>query len=137
MIDTILEMLTTRGGNLIDRLSGPLNFRLFIMPLVVSTLAFRAHMKDVKMGNPTFLGAFLLDKRERRRLLVSGLKDFGRVFIFACVLDTIYQLMVLHTFYVGELLLVATTCAIVPYFLVRGPVLRLAGRLFKKQKSQG
>ena len=103
---------------------------------MVSFLAFRAHRKDIKEGKPTFLGAFLLDKVERRRLFISGLKDFGRVFIFACVLDTIYQLMVLNSFYIGELLLVAFVCAIVPYFLVRGPILRIADMLFKKKKNQ-
>lgn len=136
MIDTILEMLTTRGGHLFDRFGGPLNFRLFVMPLMVSFLAFRAHRKDLREGNPTFLGAFLLDKDERRRLFRSGLKDFGRVFIFACVLDTIYQLMVLDPFYIGELLLVAFVCAVVPYFLVRGPILRIADRLFRKKNIQ-
>jgi hypothetical protein len=131
-METILEMLTTRVEHLIARFDGPLHFRLIVMPLVVSVLAIRAHLKDVREGNPTYLWAFFKNPAERRRLFRSGLKDFGRVFIVACVLDTTYQLMVLRSFYPGELLLVAVTCAIVPYFLVRGPILRIGHWLYRK-----
>ncbi len=101
------------------------------MPLVVSVLAIRAHLKDVRGGNTTFLWAFLRDPVERRRLFRSGLKDFGRVFIIACVLDTIYQILVLHAFYPGELLFVAFTCAVVPYFLIRCPLIHLARKIYR------
>ena len=131
-MDTILEMLTNRVEHLLGRASGPLHFRLFIMPLVVAFLAVRAHLRDVREGKPIFLWAFLKSPAERRRLLHSGLRDFGKVFIVACVLDTTYQLLVLKSFYVGELLAVAVLCAIVPYFLVRGPVMRLAYLLYRK-----
>ena len=39
-------------------------------------------------------------------MLRSVLKDVGKIFIVAVVLDTIYQLMVLKAFYLGELLVV-------------------------------
>jgi threonine dehydrogenase-like Zn-dependent dehydrogenase len=42
-------------------------------------------------GRPMVLWALLKDATERRRLFRSGLKDFGKVFIVACVLDTTYQ----------------------------------------------
>jgi hypothetical protein len=131
-MDTILEMLRSRVEHLLGRASGPLHFRLFIMPLVVTFLAIRAHLRDVREGRPTFLWAFLRDPAERRRLFRSGLKDFGKVFIVACVLDTTYQIWVLGTFYFGELLVVAVGCAIVPYFLVRGPVTRIVVLLHRK-----
>ena len=113
-------------------LGGPLNFRLVVMPLVVTILAIRAHLRDVREGRPTVLWAFLKDPTKRRRLLRSGLKDFGKVFIVACVLDTTYQIMVLRSFYPGEMLVVAVVCAIVPYFLIRGPVTRIARILYRK-----
>ena len=102
------------------------------MPLVVTILAIRAHLRDVREGKPTVLWAFLKNPTERRRLLRSGLKDFGKVFIVAFVLDTTYQILVLRSFYPGELLVVAVVCAIVPYFLVRGPVMRIARMLYRK-----
>jgi len=137
MIDTILEMLTTRVQHLIERVDGPLQFRLIVMPLVVSVLAIRAHLRDVREGRPTVLFAFFKDPTKRRRLLRSGLKDFGKVFIVACVLDTTYQIWVLKSFYLGEMLMVAVACAIVPYFLIRGPVMRIAHALYRKWAKPG
>jgi hypothetical protein len=131
-MDTIFEMLAHRGEHLVGRAFGPLHFRLVIMPLVVTILAIRAHLRDVREGRPTVLWAFLRDPSERQRLFRSGLKDFGKVFIVACVLDTTYQIWVLRSFYPGELLVVAVTCAIVPYFLIRGPVTRIVCLLRRK-----
>jgi hypothetical protein len=131
-MDAIYEMLAGRVEHLLGRASGPLHFRLFIMPLVVTLLAIRAHLRDVREGRLTVLWAFFRDPTERRRLLRSGLRDFGKVFIVACVLDTTYQILVLRSFYLGEVLVVAVVCAIVPYFLIRGPVTRIARILYRK-----
>ncbi len=131
-MDAILEMLSGSVDQLFARSTGPLNFRLVVMPTVVTILAIRAHRRDVRAGNPIFLGAFLTNPTERRRLFRSGLKDFGRVFIIACVLDTTYQLLVLRAFYPGQMLIVAVVCALVPYFLVRGPIMRLVHLLHRR-----
>ena len=131
-MDTIVEMLVTRAEHLYDRMSGPLNFRLVVMPVVVSVLAIRAHLKDVREGMVTSLWVFPRDPAARRHLFRSGLKDFGGVFIVACVLDTIYQIMSLHAVYPGELLLVAVICALVPYFLARGPLMHIALMIYRK-----
>ena len=124
-MDVILEGLYRNVEQLLGRSSGPLNFRLVMMPIVVTVLAVRAHRRDVREGNPIFLGAFVTSPTERRRLFRSGLKDFGKVFIMACVLDTVYQVLVFRSFFPTEMLIVAVVCAIVPYFLVRGPITRL------------
>jgi hypothetical protein len=131
-MNTFFEMLSHRGEHLVGRLGGPLNFRLVVMPLVVTILAIRAHLRDVREGKPIFLWAFLKDATERRRLFRSGLKDFGKVFIVACVLDTTYQVLVLKSYYLGEMLVVAVVCAILPYFLVRGPITRIVCLLRRK-----
>jgi hypothetical protein len=128
-MDTILDSLSRGVAQLIARADGPLHFRLVVMPTVVTILAIRAHLRDVREGNPIFLWAFFKSPSERRRLLRSGLQDFGRVFLVACVLDTAYQLLFLGAFYPGQMLIVAVACAVVPYFLVRGPILRLANLL--------
>jgi len=124
-METILHTLSQSVEQLLGRASGPLHFRLFVMPIVVTILAIRAHLRDVREGHPIYLGAFLTNPAERRRLFRSGLKDFGKVFVIACVLDTIYQILMLKAFYPGQMLIVAVACAIVPYFLIRGPVTRL------------
>ena len=134
-MDTILEMLSHRGEHLVGRFGGPLNFRLIVMPLVVTFLALRAHRRDVRDGKATLLWAFFKSPTERRRLFRSGLRDFGKVFVVACVLDTTYQILVLKSYYPGEMLVVAVVCAIVPYFLVRGPITRIAQMLFASRNG--
>ena len=131
-METILQMISRGVDELLGRASGPLHFRLFVMPTVVTVLAIRADLRDAREGRPAFLGAFFTNPTERRRLLRSAIKDIGRVFIVAVVLDTAYQLFVLRAFHIGQLLIVAVACAIVPYVLVRGPITRLVRRLFRK-----
>jgi hypothetical protein len=131
-MDEILGFLKYFVEQLLGRLSGPLNFRLVVMPTVVTLLALRADWKDAREGWPAFLGAFITDPVERRRLFWMALKDIGRVFIVAIVLDSAYQLWVFHWVYPGQLLTVAVVCAIVPYVLVRGPITRTARLLYRK-----
>jgi len=131
-MDAVLDVLTRIYHDILGRPSGPLNFRLVVMPIVVSILAVRAHRRDVREGRPTVLWAFIKDPVKRRRLFRSGVKDFGRVFIVAVVLDTLYQLLVFRWVYPGEVVIIAVSCAVVPYFLVRGPVTRILRRLFGK-----
>jgi len=131
-VGAIEEFLSRWFEQLFARASGPLNFRLVVMPTVVTILAVRAHLRDVRAGNPIFLWAFLSNPTERRRLFRSGLKDFGRIFVVACVLDTTYQIVVLREFYPVQMLIVAVVCALVPYFLVRGPIMRLAHLLHRR-----
>jgi len=132
-MDSILDVLSRMYHQIVARATGPLNFRLVVMPVVVTILAVRAHLKDVREGRPTVLWAFIKDPVERRRLFRSGLKDFGRVFVVAVVLDTTYQLLVFRWIYPGEVLFIAVVCAVVPYFLVRGPITRILRLLFTKQ----
>jgi len=131
-MDTILDMLFRRGEHLLGRAGGPLNFRLVVMPTVVTLLALRADWKDAREGRPAFLGAFITDPVERRRLFRLAVKDVGRILIVAILLDTTYQLIVFRWVYPGEVLVVAVACAVVPYVLVRGPITRLARLLYRK-----
>ena len=136
-MDTFLNMLTRGFGQLIDRLRGPLNFRLVIMPTVVTVLALRAAWKDFREGRPAFLGVLIKDPVERSRLFRSALKDIGKIFIVAIVLDTVYQLMVFRFVYPVQVLIVAVVCAVVPYALVRGPITLVARLLYRKVRQEG
>ena len=131
-MDEILKFLKTFVEELGGRLSGPLNFRLVVMPTVVTVLAILADRRDAREGRPAPLGAFIKDPIERRRLFRIGVKDAGRIVLMALVLDTAYQLMVFRRVYTGQLLTVAFVCAVVPYFLVRGPITCIARLLYHK-----
>lgn len=126
-----VELMLAVGGEFFERLHGPLNFRLIVMPLVVSVLAIRAGLKDARDGQPSFLCGMLTHPAERARLLRSALADVGRIFFVAVVLDTAYQLITRKAFHAWEILVVAVACAILPYILLRGPVTLLAQALRK------
>ncbi|MBP1778228.1 MAG: hypothetical protein H6Q86_4239 [candidate division NC10 bacterium] len=134
-MDTILDILSRMYHQILGRATGPLNFRLVVMPIVVCILAVRAHLRDVREGRPTVLWAFFKDPAERQRLLRSGLKDFGKVVVMAVVLDTTYQLLVFRWVYPAEVLFIAVACAIVPHFLVRGPIMRGLHLLSRKREG--
>jgi hypothetical protein len=132
-MEAIQEFFSRLVEQLFGRVSGPLNFRLFVMPTVVTILALRADRKDAREGRPAFLGAFIMDPLERRRIFRGGLTDIGRVFLMAVVLDTVYQLLVFRWVYPGQVLIVAFVCAVVPYLLVRGPIARGVRLLLRKR----
>ena len=46
------------------------------------------------------------------------------------ILDVVYQLIVHRGVYSLELVITAVTLAIVPYILVRGPIIRIAKMVF-------
>ena len=113
-----------------------MNFRLFVMPIVVTFFAVRAGLRDAKEGQPSFLWGLLTDPVERRKRLASGWKDISRIFLVAIVLDITYQLMVLRALYPGQVLIVAVTCAVVPYVLFRGTATLLSRFFFNKQTAK-
>ena len=130
-----LHLLSRGIEQLLGRFSGPLNFRLFVMPTVVTFLAIRADRRDARENRPGLLGAFFIDPIERRRLFRSAVKDIGRIFLVALVLDTTYQLWICDPSH-WSTSIVAVVCAVVPYVLVRGPITRLVRLLFQKKSAQ-
>ena len=135
-MDAILEAISRGVEQLLGRASGPLHLRLVIMPTVVTILAIRAGLKDARERQPPFLWGILAFPAERRTRLLSACNDLTRIFIVACLLDSVYQLVFLRAFSVVQLLIVAVGCAILPYVLFRGPTSRLARLFSGKQPGQ-
>lgn len=115
--------------NLIRRVIGPMNFRIIIQPLVAVFFAIRSGMRDARAGRSAFLWTALTDKSQRGGLLRHAWSDVGKVFVFACILDAIYQVIVHRVVYILEMLIVAAVLAVLPYIIIRGPVTRLVARL--------
>jgi len=111
-----------------DRVGGPMSFRLVLQPIMASYFAIRSGLKDAKAGKPPYFWSLLSDPAHRREMLGDGWKSVGKVFLFAIVLDAVYQIIVLHFVYLGEALIVAFVLAIVPYLILRGLVTRVAAR---------
>ena len=122
------ELLMRVWTNLMDRVGGPMTFRVILQPTMAVLFAVRAGLKDAREGRPPYLWTILTDPEERAGLLREGWKGTARVFLLAVIMDVIYQLIVQHWIYPGEVLMVAVVLAIVPYLLIRGPVTRVAER---------
>ena len=123
------ELFIRVWHNLIDRLSGPLNFRLLVQPAVAALFAIRAGLKDARDGRPAYFWTLFSDRVHRRELVRAGWKSLARVFVFALIADGLYQIIALRWFYPGEALIVAILLVICPYLLIRGPVNRIASRV--------
>jgi hypothetical protein len=131
------HLITRITGDLIARVTGPMKFRLVLQPAMATFFAIRDGLKDAREGNPAYFWALFTDKGERERMVKSGWKDVGKVFILAVVLDVVYQLIEHRwTVYPGEAILVAIILAIIPYLLFRGPVNRIARRSHKVVKER-
>lgn len=122
------DLLARIWADLVGRLHGPLTFRLVLQPLVAGFLAIRSGLRDGREGRPAYFWAILTDAGARRSLLREGWKDITRIFVLAVAIDVVYQVIVFHTVYPGEALIVAVILACIPYLLIRGPVTRLSRR---------
>ena len=120
------EMLTRIGHNLVDRVSGPMKFRLVLQPCMAAFFAIRAGLADAKAGKPPYLWTMISDPEQRKGLIKDGWKSVGRVVILAIVLDVIYQIIEIHFVYLGEAIIVAFILAVLPYLILRGVVTRIA-----------
>lgn len=116
-------------SQLLARVSGPMKFRLVLQPTMAVFFAIRSGLADAWAGKPPYFWGLLSDRGQREAMIKDGWKSVGRVFILALVLDAVYQLIVLHAIYFGEMVIVALVLAIVPYLIVRGLVTRVARRV--------
>ena len=114
------------GTQLIARVSGPMKFRLVLQPCMAAFFAIRAGLADARAGKPPYFWGLFTDHGQREAMIKDGWKSVGRVFILALVLDAVYQIIVLHFVYPGEMIIVAFVLAIVPYLILRGLVTRVA-----------
>jgi hypothetical protein len=120
-----MDVLSRFFGSFLPRLDGPLHFRFIMQPTMAIILAIIDGIKDAKAGRPAYLWTMVKDPVQRRELMKLGWKRVAKIFALAVVLDLIYQVKVYHWWYPGETVAVAILLAIVPYFLVRGPINRL------------
>ena len=133
--DVVEEFLKRSWEHLLGRIEGPFWMRLVFQPLVASAIGIVAGVRDARAGRPAFGWSLIAGRTNRRALLKEGCREVARVFIAAIIIDVVYQIIVLHWFYPGQSLLVATVLAFVPYMLVRGPANRIASLWLSRLKK--
>jgi len=124
-MDNVLTRFTT---DMLGRLPGPMQFRLFLQPGMAAFLAFRDGLTDARTGRRPYFARLVSDQADRAGLIENGWKSVARVFVLAVLIDVVYQLYVLHTVHPIQALAVAVILAIVPYLVLRGIVTRVARR---------
>jgi hypothetical protein len=120
------DMWLRISDNLMDRVSGPLKFRLVLQPLMACVYAVIAGLRDARNGKSPYLWGLITDSANRTTMIRDGWKSIGKVFIIALIVDVVYQLYELHFVYPGEAVIVALILAIIPYLILRGLVTRIA-----------
>lgn len=118
--------------NMADRIGGPLKFRLLIQPLMAVIFAVRSGLLDARLGKPPYFWALATRPDHRVDMLKDGWKSIGKVFVFALILDVVYQIIALRFVYPGEAIIVSFVLAIVPYLILRGLVTRIARKFCPK-----
>jgi hypothetical protein len=120
------EVLSRAWNQLLARPSGPFQFRFILQPLMAVILGIRAGMKDARTHNSPYFQRLCTEQSERAALIRNGLKDVGRLFLLAVVLDCIYQAIEIRWIYPVQAVIIGFVLAVIPYIGVRGPANRLA-----------
>ena len=114
------------------RPSGSMALRFFLQPAMSTIFAIRDGIKDARIGRSPYFWTVLSDPQKRRDRLREGLDATGKIILIAIALDAVYQYLTTRSFFPVEALLVAIFLAFIPYFLLRGPVNRIAQRWFAR-----
>jgi hypothetical protein len=112
-------------NNLLDRPAGPLTLRFLLQPMMSTIFGVRDGIRDAKLERTPYFWTILTDPAKRRARLREGMISTGKIIILAIILDLIYQIIELKTFYPAEALIVAVILAFIPYVIIRGLVGRI------------
>ena len=115
--------------DLLERPSHLFSFRFILQPVMAGIAALHDGIADARMGRTPYFWALVTRSSRlvgRLEELEQGVISTERVLLLGLVMDTIYQLIVLKTFYPAEAAIVAIVLAFIPYLLLRGPITRFA-----------
>jgi hypothetical protein len=117
------------------RLTGTLKFRFILQPVMALVFAIIDGVRDAKAGKPLYLWGLITDPATRKEQMSSGWKSIGKLAILAVILDLVYQFIDKDSVNLLGSLVASIILAIVPYFLLRGPVNFIAGLIIRKNKK--
>jgi hypothetical protein len=121
------ENLGRLWHDLLDRPGGPMTFRFILQPAMAILAALRDGVSDARPGRTPYLAAIVRGE-DRSARLWEGIISTARILILGVVMDSVYQWLVLKTFYPGQAAVISILLAFVPYLLFRGPIERMARR---------
>ncbi len=111
--------------DLLERPDGAMRFRFILQPVMAAIAALRDGVKDANLGRSPYFWTLLTNRSESVGRLEEGVISTARVLLLGLVMDLVYQLIVLKTFYPAEAVIVAIVLAFLPYLALRGPIQRI------------
>ena len=123
--------------DLAERPDAPMRFRFVLQPVMAAIVAIRDGREDARAGRSPYFMTVLRNPQERMGRLREGINATARIILLGLVMDVIYQLIVLKTFYPNEALVIALLLAFVPYLIIRGLVLRVARSRIGRSRGEG
>ncbi len=123
--------------DLVERPDEPMRFRFILQPLMAAIAAIHDGREDARAGRSAYFMTVLRNPQERVGRLREGLNSTARIILLGLVMDVIYQLLVLKTFYPNEALVIALLLGFVPYLIIRGLVLRVARSRIRGPRGEG
>ena len=112
--------------DLLERPSHLFSFRFILQPVMAGIAALHDGIADARRGRTPYFWALVTRSSRLLGRLEEGVISTDRVLLLGLVMDTIYQLIVLKTFYPAEAAIVAIVLAFIPYLILRGPITRFA-----------
>jgi hypothetical protein len=111
--------------DLLERPERLMRFRFVLQPIMAAVAALHDGREDARRGRSPYVWTLLSSPSERTGRLAEGVISTARVLLLGLCMDTIYQLIVLKTFYPAEAAAVAIALGFIPYLLLRGPIARI------------
>jgi hypothetical protein len=112
--------------DLLERPEQLMRFRFVLQPIMAAIAALHDGIEDARLGRSPYIWTLLSSPSERAGRMAEGVISTARVLLLGLCMDTVYQLIVLKTFYPAEAVAVAITLGFIPYLLLRGPIHRIA-----------
>jgi hypothetical protein len=116
-----------------DRIHGPMTFRFYLQPAMALLTALPDGISDARLGHKSFLWSTLWEPGAPTGRLREGLISTARVVLLGISMDVIYQFKALDRFYPVEALVMAILLAVIPYFVFRWIVERIARWWFARK----
>ena len=113
-----------------------LALRFFLQPAMSTIFAVRDGIRDARTGRSPYFWTIMSDPGKRQARLREGAVSTGKIILLAILLDVIYQYIAFKSVYPAEAVIVAIVLAFIPYFLIRGPVARIARWYLSRSPSR-
>ena len=115
------------------RLSGPMNFRFIMQPLMAVVLGIRAGIQDAHAGSPAFIADLVFNKEGRKESLKGAWKHVRWPIVLGAVLDATAQWILFHHIRPLPAVFVGFAVIALPYGMSRGLTNRIVSARMRRK----